>query len=205
MKVEMKKIILLIVIFLVSISNGRAQEKKMELEYQNDNLIQTIGIGLVQLVKVEQDITLYEDSAFQKVKLKKAKIGRNIIPLLNKPDYGILFFICVEKKTKYYKIATSKNTFAYIKPSENFMFYNWDQFLKKEVTNIESKNLKENPPRIGINDKKIDTKNWSTDDETEVVKVQENWLQIKNITRNKIFWIEWRNQYELKVYLNLLI
>jgi hypothetical protein len=202
----MKKIILINSILLLIISSCRSQEKKNELEYQNDNLIQNIGIGLVQLVKVEENIVLYADTTFLETKTKKAKLGKDIIPLLNKPDYGILFFTCIEKKNKYYKIVTAKNTFAYIKSTQNFIFYSWNEFLKDQVVSIVSKNLKENPPRNSINGKSINIKEWNSDDEIEVIKIQGNWLQVKNITQdNKLFWIEWRNDKTLKVYLNLLI
>ncbi len=203
----MKKINILktIIVMTMLLFNNIKCQSSQNLEYQNDNLIQNIGIGLVQFVKTNETIPLYEDQLFTKVKASPAKLGKDIIPLLNKPDYGILFFTCVEKNPKYYKIATDKNRYAYLKPSKNLVFYSWADFLTQQVTSIENKD-KKNKPRASINGKVIDSINWKSDDEIEIIKVQNNWIQIKNITQNnQIFWIEWKNDKELKIYLNLLI
>lgn len=195
----------LIAFVLLFFNNFKSQEKRA-LNYQNDDLIQTIGIGLVQLVKTDKDIVLYTDKSLSHIKIKKAQPGKDIIPLLNKTDYGILFFSCVEKNDKFYKVVTSKNNYAYIKPSENYLFYSWKDFLEDQITSIETKDPKKNPPREAINGKILDIKNWKSDDEIEVLKIQGTWLQVKNITRsNQIFWIEWRSNDQLKIYLNLLM
>ncbi|OXA84045.1 hypothetical protein [Flavobacterium hercynium] len=202
----MRKLLLINITLLLVFSISSSQGKKYKLEYQNDHIIQNIGIGLVQLVNVEESIVLYTDTTFSRVKTKKAIVGSTIVPLLNKPDYVILYFICLSKNSKYYKIATDDNTFAYIKPSKNFIFYNWNKFLKDQVLGVSSKDLVKNPPRNGISGKTIDIKNWEDDDETTVVKIQGDWLQMKNITQdNKLYWIQWKNEKTLKVYLNLLM
>ncbi|MEZ0128683.1 hypothetical protein AB9T88_02320 [Flavobacterium sp. LBUM151] len=66
-------------------------------EYQNDNLIKEIGIGLVQQIDVNEEITLYDDINCKKTKIKNAKIGKDIIPLLNKTDYSIFFLFVLKK------------------------------------------------------------------------------------------------------------
>lgn len=85
------------------------------------------------------------------------------------------------------------------------IYYDWQSFLKEQVISVQSKNLKNNPPRNSINGKPINIKNWKSDDEIEIIKVQDNWLQIKNTTQNnQIFWIQWKDEKVLKIYLNLL-
>lgn len=174
-------------------------------EYQNDNLIKEIGIGLVQQIDVNEKITLYDDISCKKIKIKNAKIGKDIIPLLNKTDYSILFFVCVEKSSKYYKIVTSIGNYAYIKPSDKFIFYNWNEFLKDQVTSVESKNKRLNPLFNKINGKPINFKNLQSDDEIEVIEIKENWLNIRNATINQDYWLKWKDGNKLLIYLNLLM
>lgn len=201
----MKKSILINIALLLLIFNSFQCQKKVALEYQNDKLIQNVGIGLVQIINSKENVTVFTDSNLDKIKTKNAKVGNDFIPLLNKPDYGVLFFVCVEKGANFYKVAISKNEFAYLKNSSNLIFYNWENFLKEQVMGIESKDLKNNPPRNAIKGKPIDTKNWKSDDEIEILKVENTWLQVKNISKNQIFWIEWKDKDQLKVYLNLLV
>lgn len=89
-----------------------------------------------------------------------------------------------------------------MKNSSNLIFYNWEKFLKDQVMGIEIKDLKNNPSLNVIKGKLINTKNWKSDDEIEILKVENTWLHVKNITKNQIFWIEWKDKNQLKVYLN---
>ncbi|WP_435524274.1 hypothetical protein [Chryseobacterium indoltheticum] len=95
----MKKSILikisLILLFVFNIYS--CQKKSTLLEYQNDEIIQNTGIGLVQIINPNESVTLYSDNTLSKIKIINPKIGANFIPILNKPDYNILFFACVEK------------------------------------------------------------------------------------------------------------
>ncbi|ASK31731.1 hypothetical protein CEY12_17130 [Chryseobacterium sp. T16E-39] len=192
-------------IFLL-ICNSFICQNKNKLEYQNDVLIQNLGNGLVQFLKTNEKITLYSDKNLLKIEIKDAQIGNNLIPLLNKPDYGILFFPCIEKGSDFYKIIISKNHFAYIKSSKDIMYYTWKDFLLNQVTSITSKNLDTNPPRTSIGGKVINIENWTADDEVSIIKVDRNWIQVKNITQNnQLFWIEWKDDRTLKIFLNLLI
>lgn len=201
----MKKIEFLSAFFcLFQIINCFSQNK-ISLEYQNDNLIKEIGIGLLQQVDVNEKIILYNDSEFKVIKSKDAKLGKEIIPLLNKVDYSILFFLCVEKNIKFYKVAVSNKKYAFIKPSEKYLFYNWEDFLKREVTSVESKNKNLKSVFDEINGKKIFFKDIQSDDEIEIINIKGDWLHIKNNTLNKRYWLRWKTKNELLIYLNLLI
>lgn len=201
---ENSRISILILLLISSLTN--CQKKIEPLEYQNDNLIQNLGIGLIQIVSPKEKIIVYGDSRLLKINSKKLKVGSNFIPLLNKPDYNILFFTCIEKNNNFYKIAVSRNKYAYIRPSPNIIFYSWNNFLKKHLTSVESKDLKNNTPRISIDGKPISIKNWNSDDDIQIIEVKNEWLKAKNLTQNnQIFWIRWRDDKTLKIYLNLLI
>ena len=194
--------ILLVLLFIFNFFN--CQKKETLLGYQNDELIQNIGIGLLQIINPNENVTLYSDNTLSKIKILNPKIGANFIPILNKPDYNILFFVCVEKKSKFYRIMISKDNYAYIKPSGNFIFYNWENFLEEQVISIESKDLKNNPLRYSIDGKTLNVK-IKSDDEVKIQEVKGEWLYIENITKNRKYWVKWRNKSQLLVYLNLLI
>lgn len=191
---------LIICFFIFHLCNSQNK-----VDYQNDNLIKEIGIGLVQQINVNEKITLYGDVNCKNIKSKNARIGKDIIPLLNKIDYTILFFVCVEKNSKFYKIVTSIGTYGYIKPSDKFIFYNWNEFLKNQVTSVESKNKSLNPLFNKINGKSVTFKNLQSDDEIEVINVKDNWLNIRNTTINKNYWLRWKDGNKLLIYLNLLM
>jgi hypothetical protein len=201
----MKKINLqYLILFLLLVMNCFSQSK-INLEYQNDNLINEIGIGLIQQINASEKIILYSDIDCKKLKSKDAKIGKDIIPLLNKIDYSILFFVCIEKNSKSYKIVTSMGKYAYIKPSDKFIFYSWNEFLKNQVTSVESKNKNLNPLFDKINGKSVSLKNIQFDDEIEVITVKENWLNLRNTTIDKTYWLKWKDGNKLLIYLNLLM
>ncbi|MBC9798193.1 hypothetical protein [Sinomicrobium weinanense] len=193
----MKQIIVLLLFFWFL---GCNSQKTIELGYQNDDLLEELGIGLIQVINSNEEINFYRDENFMDME----KIT-NPIPLLNKADYGILFFVCTEKISGGYKIMTSKKKYSYIKDSNNFEFYNWKGFLKNQVISFESKDITQNPPRDSINGNIIDITVWQDDDEVEVIQIKENWVQIKNNTRGIVYWLKWKNKNQLLVYLNLLI
>ncbi len=197
-----RSIIFRIALVLLLVCTNALCQTIRNLEYQNDGLLQNLGIGLVQIRNVNKSIPIYSDRNLSK--MQNGKIGTHVIPLLYKPDYGILFFSCIEKKSGFYKIAISKDKYAYIKVSENHIFYPWEDFLKNQVISITSKNLKTNPPRDSIEGKAI-LKSGNADDETEILEVRNEWLKVKNTHNNQVFWIKWRDDKTLKIFLNLLI
>jgi hypothetical protein len=201
----MKKLKFVYLIFCLFQIISCNSQKKVNLEYQNDNLIKEIGVGLVQQSDVNANIILYDDINCKKIKTKAAKIGKDVIPMLNKIDYSILFFLCVEQNSKFYKIVTSAGNYAYLKPSDKFIFYRWDDFLKNQVTSVESKNKILNPLFDNINGKPVKYKKLQPDDEIEIISIKDDWLNIKNITINKTYWIKWKVKNELLIYLNLLM
>lgn len=99
----------------------------------------------------------------------------------------------------------SLGSYAYIKPSNKFIFYNWDEFLKNQVISVESKNKNSNPLFDRIKGKPVILKNLQSDDEIEVINIKGNWLNIRNTTINKDYWLKWRDGNKLLIYLNLLV
>lgn len=171
------------------------------LEYQNDKLLNNLGIGLVQQINTEKQIELYKDDELL-TKLSYDTV--NTVPIFYKPDYGILYFVCLENKNNYYKILLNNSNTAFIKKTPEYSFSNWNDFIKKS-TRIESKNPKKYPIRDNINGKEINFKNLNDDSDIEVVEVVGDWVKIKNITKNVVYWLQWRDRNKLLVDINLLM
>lgn len=189
----------LFILFLFSFSTNIFSQQK-RLGYQNDQLLNNLGIGVLQQINVNEKIIYYSDSLCSKPINVKYKI-----PVFYKKDYGILFYICLKASEKYYKILISDKNPVFIKKRESLNFFTWDAFLKDEITGIDSKNLKEIYPRNSVNGEKIDIRKWSDDDEEEVLEVIGEWIKLKNTTQNVTFWIQWKNKDKLTIYLNLLM
>ena len=185
-------------LFLFFHSVGILSQKK--LDYQNDHLLNNLGIGVLQQINVNEKITYYSDSL-----CKKPISITHKTPVFIKKDYGILFYICLKSTDKYYKILISKNNPIFIKKRNSLNFFTWENFLKNEISGIDSKYPNVVYPRSKINGEKVNTKNWSEDDEEEVLEVKGEWLKMKNLTQNVYYWIKWKNNTNLTVYLNLLI
>lgn len=169
------------------------------LEYQNDQLLGNLGVGLVQQQNTEQQTVLYKDKEFL-TKLSTETI--NVIPIFYKPDYGITYYVCLENDDNYYKILLNTSDTAFIKKTPEYTFYDWSNFVKKS-TWIESKDLKKYPLRQSINGKEIKLKNID-DSEIEVVEVKDDWLKVTDFTLNLTYWLQWRDSNQLLVYISLL-
>lgn len=201
----MEKLKFISVIFCLFQLLSCNSQNKVKLGYQNDNLLNEIGIGLVQQVVVTDKIVLYKNPDCKTVISKNSKIGKELIPLLYKIDYNILFFVCVEKNKDYYKIVISSGKYAYLKSSQNYLFYNWNEFLKNQVISLESKDLEKNPFVNKINGNPINIKIILPDDEIEIVEVKNEWAKIHNTTLNSNYFIKWRDKQNLLVFLSLLL
>lgn len=186
---------------LLFVSCKNTTNDKIELGYQNDTKIQKIGIGLIQQVKTSEPIELYKDKLFTKI----LKDDITTIPILNKPDYGILFFVCLKKNTSYYKIAISKNKYAYIKTSKKYIFYSWKNFLIEQVTSFDNKDEINNKPKIKINGHTIKKLVKKEDDEIEIIEVNGSWIKVNNTTQNIIYWLKWKEKNKLLITINLLM
>lgn len=190
-----KKTLIFTLIIVLSFGKLTAQ-----IEYQNDKLLGEIGTGLVQQIDMRKKNIFYKDEEC-KIEINKQKI----IPLLNKIDYNIKFYICINETTSSYKIVISKGKYAYIKKTNNYKYYDWKTFLKDEVTSIEPKEEYINSYFDKINGKKLNLDKLSQDDEIEVTEIKGEWLKIHNNTINKNYYIRWRDKQRLLIYLNLLM
>lgn len=203
----MRKIFIAFCFFalLCNCKSNNNENKLVELEYQNDVLFNNIGIGLVKVIDTNKEIELYSDKACKNKITSTVIFGENVIPYLYKPDYGILYLSCIEDGSDYSKIALNNETTAYLKKSQNIIFFDWSNFLKNEVLGVSSKDLNSIVCKESINGKSMDIKNLSYDDEIDILKVKGKWLYIHNLTIEKKYWVQWKNKNKLLVYFNLLM
>lgn len=174
------------------------------LEYQNDKYFNHLGIGVVQFTNVDAKIQLYADENMQK-SISNHVLGADVIPFFYKPDYGILFFSCVEENQNNYKIYLKDNKVAYLKKEKEIKYFSWNDFLKNEIVGLSSKDPEANLYADAVNGKQIDNSELSTDDEIDITDVEDNWVQIDNKTVKKTYWMKWREEENLLVSLYLLM
>ena len=179
--------------------------KSQSLRYQNDSNLSSFGIGILQKNKISFKGEVYLDSNFQKTYADDILIGESITPLLYKPDYGICFFICFKCTKTYFIIKNNNGINIYIKKTDAFTFFMWEDFLCNQVIGISTKEPSKNPPRYNINGKVINIEFWDNDDEQDILEIKGDWIKIKNINQKVIYWIKWKEGNMLLVYLNMLI
>lgn len=198
-KIEIKFfIILLISIFSMSFS-----QKVNKLSFQNDEILQEVGAGVIQEKIIEEKPILYNDSQLKEIIKIDMISAKEIVPFFYKKDYNILYFLCIKEYNNCYKIKINKDKYAYLKKSSNFVFYSWNSFIKNQIINLESKNIILNPAKYSINGYVVNIKHLD-EDETVIENIDGDWVYIKNNTRNIKYWIRWKNRNKILVYFNLL-
>ncbi|ELY2018658.1 hypothetical protein SL053_002589 [Flavobacterium psychrophilum] len=75
--------------------------------------------------------------------------------------------------------------------------------MKNQLTSVDCKN--KNSLFDKIDGKLVNFKNLNFDDEIEIINVKGNWLNIKNTTINKNYWVKWKEKNKLLINLNLLM
>lgn len=193
------------VALLIVSTSSSVFSQDVNFEYQNDQNLKSLGVGLIQQAKISEKVQFYKDSSFKEPLTTNLKLGNEVVPLLYKPDYGICFYVCTRASSKFLRLETKAGQKLFVKPSTSILFYSWNDFLTQQVVGIRSKNATSNPLRYSINGKVINTSNWSDDDEESVVEVKGDWLKIKNQTRKIVYWIRWKEKNKLLVYLNMLL
>ncbi|QYS85576.1 hypothetical protein JJC03_10170 [Flavobacterium oreochromis] len=189
----------------VDVNKNRSTNKKV-LEYQNDEYLDKLGSGLLRINNINnlQEIVFFLDSNCTKPIDKKILIGTDIIPFLYKTDYGILFLNCLEEDKNNYQIYAKQSQVVYLPKSDKVIYFDWEYFIKDEVLGIE---FKKNIPTYysnSINGKSLDIKP-SSDDEIEVLQINDEWILINNLTMKMKYWIKWRDSNKILVYFNLLV
>ena len=178
-------------------------QKVNKLSFQNDEILQEVGAGVIQEKIIEEKPILYNDSQLKEIIKIDMISAKAIVPFFCKKDYNILYFLCIKEYNNCYKIKINKDKYAYLKKSSNFVFYSWNSFIKNQIINLESKNIILNPAKYSINGYVVNIKHLD-EDETVIENIDGDWVYIKNNTRNIKYWIRWKNRNKILVYFNKL-
>jgi phosphatidylglycerol---prolipoprotein diacylglyceryl transferase len=205
--------VLSVIFILISISSNG----------QGRNPVHT-GIGIVAIADTynqSKSVTVFKDKRLA-VKLEDFKLyggSRMIQPFYFKPDYGLCYFVCLEKTKDYYRILINDQQQAFLKANSDLYFKTWEALLIN--TTIERFNISTNP----IRSKPADTSevilvtNQLPVDRLLILEVLEtggeSWARIKFSRSDKLpheaphtdcgeGWIKWKKEDKLLIDLLLL-
>lgn len=228
----MRNFLITVTIFLVACNQFVTKENLKETKQENlaniqiDTITQTnLGEGLVI---VPDSFEIYLDSALEKksisLNMYTSKIPNSISPIIFKPDYGIMHFVCLSNNSiKSYKVLINQNKIGYIPKNKNYRYELWDEYILKcyGISILDNENVYENP------DTKSKIVEYKEDLTVCPIEIKENWLKIKigcnesnadeemeaelcskiikQCNKGKTGWIKWKENNKLKVSILKLI
>jgi hypothetical protein len=202
--------IILILVTLVSFGQDRNPVK--------------LGLGIIAIENTYDEskiVTIYKDKDF-KIKIEDFKLYgdlKNIWPYYFKPDYGLCYFVCIEKTKTYYRILINDKEEGFLKSDNNNYFKTWESILINSI--VERLDLKSNPlkSKPSYNAETITLQNGITLDRLQVVDVieinGENWIHVNFSKSGEIRcvkgtadcaegWVKWKSGEKLLVTILLL-
>ncbi|MCD8440810.1 hypothetical protein [Tenacibaculum finnmarkense] len=182
-------------------SQIQSEVSSKEIE-QNDlgyyNEMGTLGIGLIK--PLTDSLIFYKKNIKTKQEIVSSFNPFPITPVFYKPDYGIVYLICLEDTKEYYKIKSIDGVF-YLKKA-NYVFVDWKTFLMNS-TGINNIDGKTNPIKKE-NSAKSEDLDWSESEEIIIIDVKKDWILIQN-EYEQIGWIKWKIKNKLLIEIYLLI
>lgn len=183
-----------------------------------------LGLGFVVIENTydsKKIVTIYKDKDLTS-KLEDFRLygeHKSIRPYYDKPDYGLCYFICLEKTQSYYKVLFNNNDEGFLKADSEKHFKTWESVLinsSVQRIDVKSNPLKENPSYSAANviqENKPTVNLLQVDDVIE--KNGEHWIKVKfsksgkarcdpNIGDCHEAWIKWRSGDKLLVNILLL-
>lgn len=137
----------------------------------------------------------------------------NVRPYYLKPDYGICYFVCIEKTKDYFRILTNNKDEGYLKNDGDRFFKTWESLLINST--VERFDIEANPIRLkpGDNNPAISMGHLVKHDRLEVIDVVEvkgeHWINVRfSKSGNYPFdqesdlgtgWIRWKSGDKLLV------
>jgi hypothetical protein len=191
---------------------------------QDSNPIK-LGLGIVAIEDAydgSKSVTIYSDKHLttKTVDFKLSGQLNNVSPFYFKPDYGLCYFVCLEKTNDYYKILINENEEGFLKNDGDRYFVSWESLLVNKI--VERVDIKTNPLRLkpGDNETIINLDFEIKADRLEIVEVieikGESWVKVNYSKSGKVGcdklttddigegWIKWRRGDKLLVNILLL-
>jgi mRNA-degrading endonuclease YafQ of YafQ-DinJ toxin-antitoxin module len=183
-----------------------------------------LGLGIVAIKDTYDEskvVTVYKDKDL-KNKIEDFKLYgqlKNIWPHFFKPDYGLCYFVCLEKTKDYFKILINDKEEGFLRNDKDKYFKTWESLLinaSVERLDVKTNPLKNNP---SDNAETITLQNQITVDRLQVFDVieinGEHWINVNYSKSGKVScdkgtadcgegWIKWKAGDKLLVNILLL-
>jgi hypothetical protein len=188
-----------------------------------------LGLGVVAVQDTYNEskiVAIYKDKSLsariEDFKLYSIYGNSNpsiVSPFYYKPDYGVCYFICLEKNRGFYKILINDKEIGFLANNSDNQFQAWESLLVNKTVarvDVNANPLKEKPTENGII---IDLGSNQIVDRLEVIEVveikDEHWIKVyysksgqtdckKGTSDCGEGWIKWRSGEKLLIDLLLL-
>jgi len=183
-----------------------------------------LGVGIVAIedtYDTKKMVSIYKDKDL-KNKLEDFKLYgqlKTVWPYYYKPDYGLCYFVCLEKTKDYFRVLINDKEEGFLKSDPEKYFKTWESVLISSF--VERLDIKANPlkKKPSYSEATIDLEYEPKPDRLEVVDVieknGEHWLKVNFSKSGKIpcdkqiadcaeAWIKWRAGDKLLVNILLL-
>ncbi len=141
-----------------------------------DNSVASLGIGLVMIT---DPIELFTDSSLHQNTVSASMRKDNIenFPVCSKyykPDYGMMYFVCLAKTARSYKVLNNGSEVRYLPRTKAYHFITWEKYI------MSSLGIRNNDQPLRVKPGGADTIIFPKGLNMFCpVKVQEDWLQVK--------------------------
>ena len=183
-----------------------------------------LGLGIVAIDDTYDEsktVTVYKDKNL-KTKIEDFKLYgelKSVWPYYFKPDYGLCYFVCLEKTKDYFKVLINDKEEGFLKNDRDKYFKTWESILIN--AGVERLDLKTNPLKLTPTDNaepinlgyemKVDR--LEVDDVIEING--EHWIKVYYSKSGKVpcdkgtpdcgrGWIKWKKGDKLLVNILLL-
>ena len=124
--------LLIALIFSCNNSNGVSEEVKQKTEIKREKEIYKNSLG-TGLVIAPDSFQIYNDSNLQELILStnmyNGKIPKSIYPIIFKPDYGLMHFVCLGFNDKFYRVLINDTLIGYFPRTSEYEFENWNKYI----------------------------------------------------------------------------
>lgn len=204
--------VLTTILILVTLTSYGQEKKPIKL-----------GLGIVAIdntYDASKIVSIYKDKEL-KTKIEDFKLYgqlKNVWPYYFKPDYGLCYFVCLEKTQDYFKILVNDTEEGFLKNDEDKFFKTWESLLINST--VERLDIKTNPIKVrpANNAETISVEFKIPVDRLEVVDViemnGEHWINVKFSKSGdypfdeksdiETGWIKWKAGDKLLVNILLL-